>query len=297
MSESVTKEKTKGQPGRVTYSVSRMRNCSHPECDSRRNYGVKVTKVEQKYLMDFIPFGESQQSKVFCPKHRDSVPESRKALEKEHEKAREKWQNKKRKQRRKAFNKITDSDILPSFKYRRGSLAVNDSRFRASGFDSFEEAVDYVSSFEFEVPLLVYKRDRISIIHPSEQQTEKFDVDEEMLGYEEFKQRFSEVKYPDRILLPVRTNSLTAMDSKSPVCEIEDHVDEVVAWKEYDESQGHMTPKKCRICDSDWGTMDYSRARVNGEEVIIVSHSRCEKIIGELNRKMIDQEAYEIGFN
>lgn len=297
MSESITKEKTKNQSGRVTYSVSRMRNCSHPECDSRRNYGVKVTKIEQNYLMDFIPFGESQQSKVFCPKHRDSVPESRKALKKEHEKAREKWQNKKRKHREKAFKKITDSDILPSFKYRRGSLAVKGSRFRASGFDSFDEAVDYVSSFEFEIPLLVYNRKRFSIVHPSEQQTEEFTVDEEMIDYEEFERRFSEVKYPDRILLPVRTNSLTAMDSKSPVSELEKHVDEVVAWKEYDESQGHMTPEKCRLCDSDWGTMDYSRARIDEEEVIIVSHNRCEKIIGEINRKMIDEEAYEIGFN
>lgn len=68
MSESVTKEKTKNQTGRVTYSVSSMRNCSHPKCDSRRNYGVKVTKIEQNYLMDFIPLGEEKTVKDFLPK-------------------------------------------------------------------------------------------------------------------------------------------------------------------------------------------------------------------------------------
>lgn len=118
-----------------------------------------------------------------------------------------------------------------------------------------------------------------------------------MILYEEFKQRFSDVEFPNRILFPIRTNSLTSMDSKSAVNEIEEHVDEVIEWKEYDESQGHITPKKCRLCDSDWETMDYSRVRVDGSEVIVASHSRCEKIIGEINRTIIDEEAYEIGFD
>lgn len=296
MSESITEEKTKGksQTGKVTYSVAKMSNCSHPECDSRRNYGVKVTKIEPKLLMDLIRVGVNEQSKVFCPRHRDSVPESREAIKKEHKVARKKWRRKKRARREDEFDKIIKSGILPTFRYRNGKVFRRDGRFEASEFEDFDHAIEYIHSFDFKIPILLYENDKYAIVLLSEDDTECFTVSEDAISYEDFHQRFSDTEFAGRQFYPVKTNSLTGMNADQPVNKIEEHIDEILEWKEYDERQGYIDPSECNLCDSSWGSKHYSRAMRDGEEVIIVSHSRCGAIIGELNKRMIDEKSYDI---
>ena len=294
MSESITEEKSRTQAGKVSYSVERMDKCSHPKCDSRRKYGVKVTKVEPRLFMDLIQIGQNRQSKIFCPEHRDSVPESREAIRKEHEVARKNWHREKKRRRREEFAKIVESNILPTFRYRNGSIGRENGRFNASKFDDFEHAVDYIQEFDFEIPILIYEKDKYAVVHLLENKTETVNVSDDEISYEDFHQRFSDVEFADRQFYPIKTNSLTGMKSDQPVNKIEEHIEDVLEWKEYDETQGYIDPYGCNLCDGSWGYRSYSRAIIDGEEVIIVSHNRCGQIIGELNKRMVDERAYDI---
>lgn len=298
MSESVTldKDKLEESSGRVLYSVEKMSECSHPECDSRRNYGVKVTKVRTKKIFDAIPVGENRQTKIFCPSHRESLPESKEAINKEHEMAKNRWQREKRNRRKEEYDKIVESELIPTLSYRRGRLEMEDNSLRATGFESFEEAIEFVLDSRISIPVLVYDRgERYAVANPaSEEVDERVITGSDEIEFEKFRNRFSDVSFVDRTFYGIRTNTLTGMDSDRTVFRIEREIDSVVEWKEYSEKQGYIEPGRCQLCDSKWGSYHYSRIIRENEEVIAVSHTGCDKVIGEINPRLVDKDSYDI---
>lgn len=298
-SATINEGRFEAQSGNVYYNVTRLNECSHPECDSRRNYGVRVTKLKPNMILDTIPFGKMKQTKSFCPKHRSSVPESKEALNREHEEALDEWKKEKRKRRKREYHKITGSDMLPKFRYVNGRLRCENDRFGASGFGQFEDAVDYLSGCDIDVPVLAYDNNRkYAIVKPKSSNSEFYDIyGDSMISYEKFEERFSDVEYVDRQFYSVKTNVLTGIDMDTAVNEIQEHIDDVIEWKEYNKTQGYIDLSSgCHLCNSGWGDYHYSRVIRDGKEVIIVTHNRgsCEKIIGEINPKMIDEESYDI---
>lgn len=299
MSESVTLERDELEEssGSVIYSVRKMSECSHPGCDSRRKYGVQVTKVRTKKIFNTIPVGKDQQTKIFCPNHRESLPESKEAINREHKMAKNRWQREKRSRRKDEYNKIVNSDLIPTLSYyNSGRLNMGDNSLRATDFDSFEEAIEFVLDSRLSVPVLLHdKGERYAVANPISGEVDKRDITEsDKVEFEEFKQRFSDVTFVDRTLYGIRTNPLTGMDTGTAVHCIENHVDTVVEWKEYKDKQGHIQPKRCDICESKWGSYHYSRVILEDEEVITVSHTGCNNIMGHINTKLIDRDSYDI---
>lgn len=292
-----TVEEEDTHSGQVSYSVEELCECSYPECESRRNYGVKVTKLKPNMVLDRIRLGRKKQVKTFCPKHRPSVPESKKALNKEHQKALDKWKREKDRRSTLKYNDITGSDILPTFRYSRGTLEYENNRFSASGFEQFEDAMNYLSRCKIDVPILIHDHhSRYAIVEPESPDARFYDVREHSgISYKQFNEEFSDVEYVDRQFYAIKTNRLTGIGSDVTVNEVEEHVDRVIEWREYNETQGYIDVSMgCHLCSLTYGAFYYSRVIRDGKEVIIVEHNGCENIIGEINPKMIDEKSYDI---
>lgn len=296
----ISKSKKDGMdlPGaEVDYNVTLLNDCDHPTCNSRRKYGVEVVKKEPNTLFGFINVGYNKVNKQFCPKHRNSVPESKQAIMKEHKEAKKEWAETKEKRQSGEFNKIINSNLIPKIRYSDGHLKKsNNPRFDVRGFENYQEAVEYLERSKFEFPILLHNgHDVYSLIRPTENDSDTKIVNKELnISHDSFKKSVSKVSIPDRRFYSVTTNCLTGMSYETPVNEIEKHIDRVIEWREYRDVQGYLRPRDCHICGSGWSDFYYSRIIKEGEETIIVSHSRCEKIIGELNTDLVSKKAYDI---
>lgn len=298
MSEEVTNSTLETGKDRVEYEVTKLDECSHSNCDSRRNYGVKVTRIKERNLFDIIPIGQEKQEKVFCPEHRSSVPESDKALKREHRSARYEWKQERKKRMKRDYSRIIESGLLPTFRYSYGTINMDNDRFQAEGFDESEEALDFILNFRVNKPILLHgKPNWYAVVRPNKDEYTVYDVykDDKRINYENFKREFSDVQFAQREFYNIKTNSLTGMDTDTPMNELEEHIDKVIEWNEYTEPQGKLSPIRCHICGYRLGGVEkFSRVMQNCRQTILVSHTRCENIIGELNPNLIDKSAYDI---
>jgi hypothetical protein len=119
-----------------------------------------------------------------------------------------------------------------------------------------------------------------------------------MISFSKFEEKFSRHEYSKRKLLSVRSNILTGTNyDRTPVRKLENIIDEVVEWHEYFDINGHLNPYRCPACGSESiysSDVNYSRLVIDGEEKIVPTHKKCNKIMGELNPIYIDEESYEI---
>lgn len=285
--------------GKVDYNVTKMDECDHPKCESRRKYGVSVKKEKKEFLFGVSIISHTS-NKIFCPKHRSSTVEAQEAIEKEHEEAREKWNEVKINRNRKRFNKIIESDIIPRFKYLENKNKMiskfNENRLEIS-VNNYDDGIEYIIDLDIDIPCLVYNDQKFSIINKYDT-VEEYSKDDVIISYDNFKERFNDIKYLSRDFNTIRTNLLTGKEcSNISVKEIDDLVDKVVEWKEYTNTQGRLNINYCPACGSrclNYHRNTFSRVIIDGEEKIIPIHSECNQIMGELNEQFIDKEKYEI---
>lgn len=287
--------------GKVKYDICVLSDgCDHPKCDTRRNYGIKVKKERTDYLMSSISVVTYSSTKHFCPKHRPDTPVTQDALNKEHEEAIKEWKEKKKQRNNNRYNRIVDSDIIPIFRYSNGRMYCKQSDcFCASNFKTIKDSVEFLKNSSIEVPVaLISNQSNIFYIINLDGSVEKYSTKNKVIGFDEFEERFSGYEYSKRDLLSVRSNILTGTNyDKTPVRELEDIIDEVIEWHEYFKKNGHLEPYRCPACGSDsiyHNDVNYSRLIIDGEEKIVPTHRKCNKIMGELNTDFIDKDSYEL---
>lgn len=288
--------------GKVNYELCELPDgCDHPQCDTRRKYGIRVKKVRTDYLMSSISVITYSSTKRFCPKHRPDTPVTQDAINKEHEEAVEEWNRKKQQRNNQEYEKIINSNIIPIFKYRASGslLCEQEDRFYATNFETIDDSIQFLINASIDIPVvLTLEQEPQLYIIESNGSVEEYSTEDKIIEFSEFKQRFSKYEFSKRQLLSVRSNILTGTNyDKTPVRKLEDIVDDIIEWHEYFEANGHLKPYRCPACGSDSiysGKVNYSRVIIDGEEKIVPTHKQCNKIMGELNLAFIDEESYEL---
>lgn len=286
--------------GNVDYELTELDNgCDHPQCESRRRYGVSVKKQKVDYFLG-VSIIRHTSYKEFCPKHRSSTKVADEAINKEHEVAKEEWDEIKKNRVDDNFDKIVNSYILPTFYYEGNILRsqVDSNKRFVCSVEGYDNAIEYLKESDISVPVLLYSTNKMSIIHKYNN-TEEYNKNKIFnITYQEFKDRFDDINYVSREFYAVRSNRLTGIKcSDTRVNEINDIIDSVIEWREYKEEQGKLKIRYCPACGhscSRYHTITLSRVQIDGDEKIIPIHDKCDKIMGEMNEKFIDNELYEI---
>jgi hypothetical protein len=292
----------------IEYEVVRLtgrNSCNHPECNGRRQYGIKTNVYDSISFLGFcVGMRSPKTTKFHCPDHRPEHELASKAREKEHERARRNYQQILYKNQREEYGKIVSSEFLPNFTYNSRRLVMqNNSKFEVSDL-SFEEAVKLIKSFRTNDPILVSRSDKYLyyIIKPDGSVEKREASYESDIDYKEFKEKYGDYDYRNRDYNPIRTRDFTSVNFKKK--SIKDITKpfvnfEIIEWREYDKVQGNLRLKsiECPACGRRIRSHRYFLSRVidEGDEKICVSDERCGKIMGVLNPKLINKNKYNIG--
>lgn len=288
------------EKGFVEYEVRSISSCENPSCSSRYSYGTRVYVREQKTLYNLIPLKGSVRYKEYCPEHTEDESYAEEARNMQHEKAINRWEELKERRVKKEYDKIMSSDLLPVFRFSRNKLLgprKNRLKLKLES-KTFTEAIDSVRNFELPCTVLVKNSDKLeyAVISNNGLEEHKSHTEGDEVDFESFNDRYEKQEFKDREFYAIQTNSLTGMSCYEEVHKLEDVVEEIIEWKEYEGYQANLQSLECPYGNHSIRSVEFSRGIIEGrEEIIVICKSYgCEKIIGTLNRRYASNEAYDL---